>query len=336
MQGKGKYPKTTLWLSREHKKGTIMKLLIYPDISDQDVLRIESSFPELNILRPRSEGEALAYIVDADLMYGSITPSLLMTAQNLKWVQANCIGMENYVFPDLIESDVLLSNVRGVFSDHIADHVWAYILAFSRGLHRYIRRQLTRTWNPEGETIHLADQTIGIIGLGGIGREVARRAAPFGSRVIAVDPRITEPSVGVESVWPSDRLEDLLSASDFVVICAPHSPETEKLISTTQLKIMKSNAYLINIGRGVIVDLAALTHALEQGQIAGAALDVYEIEPLPSDHPLWGMDQVILTPHMAGHGPFVQDRRMDVFIENIDRFLKGEELLTQVDKSQWF
>jgi phosphoglycerate dehydrogenase-like enzyme len=99
---------------------------------------------------------------------------------------------------------------------------------------------------------------------------------------------------------------------------------------------MKSNAYLINIGRGVIVDLAALTHALEQGQIAGAALDVYEIEPLPSDHPLWGMDQVILTPHMAGHGPFVQDRRMDVFIENIDRFLKGEELLTQVDKSQWF
>ncbi len=99
---------------------------------------------------------------------------------------------------------------------------------------------------------------------------------------------------------------------------------------------MKSTGYLINIGRGIIVDLQALTSALQQRQIAGAALDVYEIEPLPSDHPLWGMDQVILTPHMAGHGPFVQDRRMDVFIENIKRFMHGEDLLTQVDKLQWF
>lgn len=313
-----------------------MKLLIYPDISDQDVLRIEASFPELNIIPARSEGEALAYIVDADMMYGTITPALLMTAQQLKWVQANCIGMENYVFPELIESDVLLSNVRGVFSDHIADHVWAYILAFSRGLHRYIRRQLNREWNPEGETIHLADQTIGIIGLGGIGREVARRAAPFGARVIAVDPRVTEPSEGVEAVWASDRLEELLKTADFVVICAPHSPDTEKLISTAQLNMMKSTAYLINIGRGVIVDLQALTDALQQEQIAGAALDVYEIEPLPSDHPLWDMNNVILTPHMAGHGPFVQDRRIDVFIRNIERFMRGEVLLTQVDKSQWY
>jgi len=313
-----------------------MKLLIYPDISDQDVLRIEASFPELDIIRPRSEGEALAYIVDADMMYGTITPALLMTAQHLKWVQANCIGMEHYIFPELLESQVLLSNVRGVFSDHIANQVWAYILAFSRGLPRYIRRQANREWNPEGETIHLGDQTIGIIGLGGIGREVARRAVPFGSRVIAVDPGVFDPSEGVEAVWPLERLDDLLKTSDFVVICAPHSPETEKLIGAAQLNRMKSTGYLINIGRGIIVDLQALTSALQQRQIAGAALDVYEIEPLPSDHPLWGMDQVILTPHMAGHGPFVQDRRMDVFIENIKRFMHGKDLLTQVDKLQWF
>lgn len=313
-----------------------MKLIIYPDISDQDVQRIEEALPEIQIIRPRSEGEALAYIVDADVMYGAVTPELFLTAQHLKWVQANCIGMENYVFPELIDSDVLLSNVRGVFSDHIANQVWAYILSFSRGLHRYMRRQIKREWNPEGDTIHLPDQTIGIIGLGGIGKEVARRAVPFGSKVIAVDPRVTEPAEGVDAVWPSDRLNDLLEAADFVVICAPHSPDTEKLIGVAQLNLMKPTAYLINIGRGVIVDLAALTSALQAGTIAGAALDVYEIEPLPADHALWDMEQVILTPHMAGHGPFVQDRRIDVFIENFKRYLRGEDLLTAVDKSQWY
>ena len=313
-----------------------MKLLIFPQISDSDTARIQAAFPQIDIIRPRSEGEALAYVVDADVMYGSITPDLLMTAQNLKWVQANCIGMENYIFPDLVESDVVLTNVRGVFSDHIANQVWAYILSFARGLHTFMRRQADRTWDPSGETITLADSTMGIIGLGGIGREVAARAPAFGMRVVATDPQITDCPDCVDGIRPPEELDDMLAESDFVVICAPHASGTERLISTTQFDKMKTTAYLINIGRGVIVDLDALTRALEVGKIAGAALDVYETEPLPSDHPLWAMGNTILTPHMAGQGPYVQDRRIDVFVANMKRFLKGEPMVTEVDKRQLF
>ena len=313
-----------------------MKLLVYPQISDSDVARIQSAFPELKIILARSEGEALGYIVDADAMYGVITPDLLLTAQNLKWVQADCIGMENYIFPDLVESDVILSNVRGVFSDHIANQVWSYILAFSRGLHRYMRRQVRHDWDPSGDTIHLPECTLGIVGLGGIGREVAARGPAFGVRVIAVDPRTTLSPENVEHIAPPEQLDSLLAESDFVVICAPHATGTEKLMAGPQFDRMKSSAFLINIGRGVIVDLQALTEALQQGKIAGAALDVYETEPLPPDHPLWDMDCTILTPHMAGQGPYVQDRRIDVFIDNMKRFLNGERLLTVVDKDQWF
>ncbi len=313
-----------------------MKLLIYPQISDSDVARIQTVFPELDVILPRSEGEAHGYIVDADAMYGVITPDLLLTAQNLKWVQADCIGMENYIFPDLVESDVVLSNVRGVFSDHIANQVWSYILAFSRGLHRYIRRQVDHDWDPSGETIHLSECTLGIVGLGGIGREVAARAPAFGVRAIAVDPRTTHSPENVERIAPPEQLDSLLAESDFVVICAPHATGTEKLMAGPQFDTMKSSAFLINVGRGVIVDLQALTEALQQGKIAGAALDVYETEPLPADHPLWDMDSTILTPHMAGQGSYVQDRRIDVFIENMKRFLNGERLLTVVDKDLWF
>jgi phosphoglycerate dehydrogenase-like enzyme len=313
-----------------------MKLLIFPPVSDHDAERIQGAFPELIVIRPRSEGEALGYIVDADVFYGEITPSLLMTAQNLKWVQANCIGMEKYIFPDLAESHVILTNVRGVFSDHIANHVWAYILAFVRGFHRYIRRQSARIWDPSGEVIPLDGAVIGLVGLGGIGQAVAERAPVFGCRAIAVDPRTSAPTPGVEAVWPADRLDDLLGISDFVVICAPHTPETEKMIGEKQLARMKSNAFLINIGRGVIVRLDALTTALQNGIIAGAGLDVYETEPLPADHPLWDMENVLLTPHVAGHGPHVQDRRIEVFIDNMKRFVNGEPLRTVVDKKRWF
>ncbi|MBM3262032.1 MAG: D-2-hydroxyacid dehydrogenase [candidate division Zixibacteria bacterium] len=313
-----------------------MKLLIYPELSEHDVGRIREAFPELTILCPRSEGEALAYIVDADVFYGRITLSLFMTAQRLKWVQADCIGLENYLFPELVESDIAVTNVRGVFSDHIANQVWAYILSFARDLPYYMRRQIAHDWRPGGRIVHLAECTIGIVGLGGIGREVAVRAPGFDCRVIAVDPRPQMPPEPVEAVWPPERLHDLLSLSDFVVICAPHAPGTERMFSTAEFAAMKPSAFLINIGRGVIVDLNALTQALHERRIAGAALDVYEMEPLPADHPLWDVENVILTPHIAGHGPYVQDRRIEVFIENMKRFIKGEPMWTVVDKNQWF
>jgi phosphoglycerate dehydrogenase-like enzyme len=239
------------------------------------------------------------------------------------------------MFPALIESDVVISNMQNIYSDHIADHIMGFILMFARGLHIYLRRQLERKWERAVPVIHLADQTLGVIGLGGIGLQVARRGAASDMRVIAVDAVKKEKPDFVEALWGIDRLNDLLAQSDFVVSCVPHTPETVKMINAERLKQMKKTAYLINVSRGVVVDLAALTSALQNGTIAGAGLDVFEIEPLPADHPLWDMQNVILTPHTAGVAPHTAERRIDVVKENLRRFVAGEPLRNVVDKRRW-
>ena len=184
--------------------------------------------------------------------------------------------------------------------------------------------------------LHLADATLGVVGLGQIGSEIARRGLAFGMRVLAVDPVQTAAPAGVAALWRLDRLPDLLGESDFVVIAAPHTPETVKLFRRAQFRQMKPSAYLINIGRGAIVDLADLVAALRAAEIGGAGLDVYETEPLPPDHPLWAMPNVILTPHVAGASPRIAERHLAVLLDNVARFARGEPLATTVDKRRWF
>ena len=184
--------------------------------------------------------------------------------------------------------------------------------------------------------LHLADQTLGVVGLGQIGAEVARRGLAFGMRVVAVDPAQTEAPPGVAHLWRPDRLTDLLAESDFVVVAAPHTPETVKLFRRAELRRMKRTAYLINIGRGAIVDLADLTAALQAGEIAGAGLDVFETEPLPPAHPLWRLPNVIVTPHVAGASPRIAERHLGVVVDNVRRFVRGEPLRNVVDKRAWF
>jgi phosphoglycerate dehydrogenase-like enzyme len=233
--------------------------------------------------------------------------------------------------------------------------VFGYILCFARNLHVYLRQQLEARWEPVGgETarttfasgpgavstidashLHLADCTLGIVGLGHIGAEIARRGLAFGMRVLAVDPVQTSAPEGV-TLWPMGRLDNLLRESDFVAIAAPHTPETVRLFDAARIAQMKHTGYLINIGRGVIVDLSALVDALQRGVIAGAALDVYETEPLPADHPLWRLPNVILTPHVAGASPRIAERHLAVLLENIGHFARNEPLINVVDKARWF
>jgi phosphoglycerate dehydrogenase-like enzyme len=231
-----------------------------------------------------------------------------------------------------------VTNMRGIYSDHLADHAFAFVLALARDFPKLIRRQIKRVWEPHEtvQMLHLGDLTLGIIGLGGIGYEVARRGRVCGMRVLAVDPRRRDKPDEVDELWPVDRLDELLSESDFVVICAPQTPQTEGMIGTAQLAKMKPTAYLINVGRGVIVQLDALVDALRERRIAGAALDVYEIEPLPADHPLWKFKNVILTPHVAGIDPYNAPRRFAVLRDNVRRFLAREPLNNVVDKTNWF
>jgi len=333
-----------------------MKLLLHPIVDSERLAKIKDAAGAMTVVNAAEEAEALQQIRDADAFFGKITPPLLAVAKKLRWVQSPTASLEHYVFPELIEHPCQLTNMRGLFSDVIAEHVFGYILCFARNLHRYLRRQMEARWEPVGgETplagfsmgpaqvspidrahIHLADATLGVFGLGHIGSEIARRGLSFGMRVLAVDPYAKSAPNGVEGPWPAERLPDLLAQSDFVVIAAPHTPETEKLFRREQFRQMKRTAYLINIGRGVIVDLADLTAALEAGEIAGAGLDVFEVEPLPADHPLWKRENVILTPHVAAASTRIAERHLEVLLDNVRRFANGQEPLNVVDKAKWF
>jgi phosphoglycerate dehydrogenase-like enzyme len=334
-----------------------MNLVIHPPVDAARLARIREAAGMMQVLNAADEWQALQQMPEADAFFGKITPALLTASTRLRWVQAPTASLEHYLFPELAAHPCTLTNMRGLFSDVIADHVFGDILCFARNLHRYVLQQAMGLWAPIGGEesrvafatgpahvsamdrahLHLADCTLGIVGLGSIGTEVARRGLAFGMRILAVDPMRTDTPEGVEVLWPVERLPDLLAASDFVVIAAPHTPETVKMFGRPQYQQMKRTAYLINVGRGAIVDLADLTTALEEEELAGAALDVFETEPLPPEHPLWRLgDRVILTPHVAGYSPRIAERHLALLLDNVGRFVRGEPLRNVVDKARWF
>ena len=336
-----------------------MKIVIHPAIETErlDVLRLAVGSVPVEWVNANTLADALNAIGGADAFLGKITPELLEGANQLRWVQAFTASLEHYLFPTLVDHPCILTNMRGLFGDVIADQVMGYVVCFARNLHTYIRRQGERRYEPVGgeasrvdfakgpgvvndmdrATIFLPDATMGVVGLGAIGAEVARRALAFGMTVRGVDrfPDRTRPPIGVE-VEGLEGLPELLGQSDFVVIAAPQTPETASWFDAATIALMKPTAYLINVGRGAIVRLDALVNALGAGTIAGAALDVYEAEPLPSEHPLWTFSNVILTPHTAGYSPIISRRHLETLAENVGRFARGEPLLNVVDKHLWF
>lgn len=335
-----------------------MKLVLFPAVEPAREARLRAAAGTgACVINAATEAEALAHMPQADGFFGKLTPPLLAASARLRWVQAPTVSLEHYLFPELIAHPCTLTNMRGLFSDVIADQVMGYIICFARNLHRYVLQQARRQWRPLGgdeervmfgvgpavvnaidrQHRHLAGATLGVVGLGAIGAEVARRAGAFAMRVLAVDPSRTDRPEAVEALWGLDQLPQLLGRSDYVVIAAPHTPQTVKLFNRARLQQMKPSAYLINIGRGVIVDLADLAAALRADEIAGAALDVFETEPLPAESPLWEMgDRVILTPHVAGYATVIAERHLAVVEANVRRFVRGEALLNVCDKARWY
>ena len=331
------------------------KLVIYPSIDALRLRQIVDLKCPLKIVNCESLEQAEAEIGDADGFYGKMLPDLLAAARQLQWVQSPTASLEHYLFPALIQHPCQLTNMRGLFYDVIADHVFTYILMFARRMHIYMAQQYESNWSPVGgetgradhsvgpgnvtpmdhQHQQLADSTLGILGMGSIGREIARYGKQLGMTVIGVDP-YSEPPKYVDTFGGLTDLDEMLSSSDFVVIAAPHTPETEGLFNLEVMGKMKSSAFLINIGRGVIIPLDDLVTALNADLIAGAALDVFEIEPLPEDHPLWKMPNVIITPHIAACTPKVSERHLEVLLGNIRRFANDESLLNVVNKSLWF
>ena len=314
-----------------------MKLLINSGITSEQYQQIESISEAIRLVNPRNSADALQEIEDTDIVFGGFNRSLFENAKQLKWVQVWAAGVDGILFTEFVESDVILTSAKGYVGTHLADQAWALILGLIRGIGRSVRE---RTWDNKMSIRHeaweLGDRTLGIVGLGGTGIEVARRAQGFEMHVIAVDPESVEAPSFVHDVWKMDRFHDLLEVSDIVCICAPLTSETNGMFNDVAFQSMQSHALLINVTRGKIVDGPALLRALDSEEIGGAGLDVTPVEPLPSDSPLWDMPNVIITPHVAGGSPVRMDRTVSLFCDNLERFLIGKPLLSVIDKRKGY
>lgn len=255
---------------------------------------------------------------------------LLAAAPQVQWIHANAAGLDHLVSPALAASSAIITNSRGVYGEALGEYVVAAMLYFVKNLARLRDAQARRAWEPfEGE--RLAGKVLGIVGYGDIGAAIAQRATALGMQVLAYRRR-PELSAGDPNVARLvSQLRDAIAPADFVALATPLTPETRHLFGAEQLSWMRANAVLINVGRGQAIDEPALIDALQRGAIRGAALDVFETEPLPATHPFWSMPQVLLSPHSADRVDGWLDRTMELFLANLDRFVRGEPLANIVD-----
>jgi phosphoglycerate dehydrogenase-like enzyme len=261
----------------------------------------------------------------------------LAAAPRLRWVHTSAVAVETLALPELFARGVTVSNSRGVQSVPIAEHVFAVLLALAKQLPFVMERQQARRWSQNefsGPRLPwlLRGRTLGLLGIGTIGEAIAARAAAFGMDVVALRRRADgEPVPGVRTILPPGDLDTLLARSDVLVIAAPLTPETTQMIGAAQFARMKPGAVLINVGRARIIDHAALADAIRSGHLGGASLDVYPQEPLPPDDALWTLPNVILTPHTSGFRQGHWDEVIDLFSDNLQRFLKGEPVRFRVE-----
>jgi len=259
----------------------------------------------------------------------------LLSSPALRWIQTMTAGVEHVVRALPPGREVVITNAAGIFDVPIAEMVLAWILAVAKRVPDFLAQQRAHRWQLL-RLRELADLSVGMIGLGSIGMEIARRCQAMGMRVMATRRHPERDTPFADEVLPSDQLPALLAASDFVVVAAPLTPETRGLIDETALRQMRPDVWLINIARGQIVDQAALTRALAEGWIGGAALDVFDEEPLPADSPLWDMPNVIITPHNSWSTPHFKEREAALFLDNLERYLQGRPLRNIVDVSRGY
>jgi phosphoglycerate dehydrogenase-like enzyme len=296
---------------------------------------IRQAAGEYTVVFPNSQEELVAEGADAEVLYGPLSEEVFPFFPKLRWVQSRSAGVERQLYPAFQKSDILLTNAKGIHAPYCAEHAFALLLGLTRGIHQYTRYQIAHRWQGR-PLIEIGGWTLGIVGMGGFGMQMAQRGKGFGMYVIAMDPYRTEVPAHVDELMSADQLPELMRRSDVVMIACPHTAETHHLIDAEALRLMKPTAYLINVTRGGVIDEAALVDALRAGRIAGAGLDVFEVEPLPEDSPLWGMDNVIVTPHSAGQSQNRPRPTVELFCENLRRYFAGEPLRNVVDKARGF
>jgi phosphoglycerate dehydrogenase-like enzyme len=318
-----------------------MKVVVTSLFGDGFEQSLTSEFPGLEFVFVSSEEDQAREIKDADVLMGMPTRDVFLAADHLRWMHCPGTGIDQLSkIPEIIDSDVVLTNARGPHAAPMADHVISMCLAFSHRIHEMMVDQRARRWDGSPKYsdtfIEMEGSTMGILALGGIGSAVARRAAGFGMTVYAVDKNPFPAPPGVEAVWGLDRLDDLMRLSDWLVITAPYTQDSRGMIDADKLALMKPTAYMVVISRGGIVDEDALFDALDNGRIAGAGIDAFEVEPLTEDSRWWDLDNVIISPHSSALTVEMPEGRRDVFRENLRRFLANEPFIYVCDKVAGF
>jgi D-2-hydroxyacid dehydrogenase (NADP+) len=279
-----------------------------------------------------------ALLAWADVIYGLwALQNTMARAPKLRWIQVISAGVDRWIGTDVWQSRVVLTGVSGIHAIPIGEFAMLLMLMFAKNTLLGFKMMRSRRWRRYQAGI-LQGKTVGIVGLGHIGREVARLSKTFGMKTVATRRSSTKPGTArhVDLLLPPKRLKQMLAASDFIVVCVPLTPETRHIIGKSELDAMRPSAVLINVGRGHLIDEKALIRALEKKQIAGAGLDVTYTEPLPKDSPLWRLDNVILSPHISGDMEDYMLRATGVFCENLRRYLDGKKLLNVVDRKKGY
>src|ERR1700730_4704085 len=313
-------------------------LLVISDPSASN-LRLLEKLPEPVEVRVGNDPEFLkTHAPDADVIvngshHGELLHAVFPYARRVKWIHVLSAGVEKLLFPELIANPAPLTNGRGVFKDSLAEFSMASILFFAKDLRRLVSSQEAGKWE-QFDVVQIRGQVLGVVGYGEIGRETGRLARALGMKVVAVRRRaeLSANDSDLERAYPPEGLREMLSVSDYVVVSTPLTSETRGLIGDAQLRAMKSSGVIINVGRGPVIVEPALIAALTEKRIRGAALDVFDVEPLPAGHPFYKLDNVLLSPPSADHVAGWADSAMNRFLENFERFRNGQPLENMVDK----
>ncbi len=313
------------------------KKIVVQGLSASEVRELQQSAPTGVTIVSVTNDRLPAEIKDADGIIGAVNAQLIRSAPKLKWIQTHSAGVDGMRFPELINSDITLTNAKIVMGPNIADHAFALLLSLTRQINVAYADKTKQQWDrSRHHPVELSGKTAVIIGAGGIGMQIAQRARGFGMSVIGVDPKDISYTPLLDQVVRPDQLDEVLPRADVVFVSAPLTPQSEHMVGQRQFDLMKKGAYFVAVSRGKLYDTPALVKALDSGKLGGAGLDVTDPEPLPPGHPLWQFENTIITPHSAGQSDLMPGRRMELFKENIRRFAEGKPMLNVVDKQKGY
>jgi phosphoglycerate dehydrogenase-like enzyme len=305
--------------------------------------RLQQDFPDHRFIQFHNYDRVPEEIADTDVFIGwSLRPEQFVAARKLRWIHSPAAAVHQLMYPELVQSNVVITNSTGIHGPVVAEHAIALLLGLAKRLPQAMQYQAKHEWSQDQlwhgspRPREVADSTVLVIGMGGIGREFTRRAKALGMRVLAVRENPVKGVDGADAVYGSSQLDEILAQADYVLLCTPVTPATTGIMNASRLSKMKADAYLINVARGPLIDEGALLDALQHRRIAGAALDVFNQEPLPADSPFWSLDNILITPHTAAVTERLWERHYRLIVDNMNRFMAGLPLLNEVDKSRGY